>query len=117
MWVSSANRMKGVLKIWNLSLPARCCGSEAARPRQGAWVQSLVRELRSCMQHSVSKKRKQIETWMWGQEKDGPGRRKCEKSLSLSQGDIMGQQVAQAQCLGKSLWHAMAVSQEDPSGI
>ena len=44
MWVSSANRMKGVLKIWNLSLPARCCGSEAALPRQGAWPQPLVQE-------------------------------------------------------------------------
>lgn len=44
---------------------------------------------------------------MWGTEKDGPGRTKCEKSLSLSQGDFMGQQVTQVWCLGESLRNTM----------
>lgn len=53
------------------------------------------------MQHSIAKKRKQIETWMWGKEKDGPGRKKkCEKSLSLSQGETWGSRWP----MGASVW-------------
>ena len=33
-------------------------GYHSARPLQGAWVQSLARELRSCMAHVAAKKKK-----------------------------------------------------------
>ena len=41
---------------------------DSVLPMHGAWVQSLVRELRSCMLHGVAKKKKKKKKTQSGEE-------------------------------------------------
>ena len=60
-----------VLKITLVGSPWRSSGQESVLPLQGAWVQSLVRELRSRMLHGMAKKKKSSE-----------GRGQCQELLA-----------------------------------
>ena len=86
MWVSSANREGSNQNLEPESSPEvwwfRGCASTAGGMGSIPGQRIKILYAAQCSQ----KRRKQIETWMWGKEKNGPGRSKCERSLSLSQG-------------------------------
>ena len=56
----------GTSPLWDQlrGFPWRSAGNNLALPQQGAWVQSLGRELRSCMPWAEPKKKKQLQRYL-----------------------------------------------------